>query len=72
MKQVMSLLCALLLCLTTMAYAKTHTISVWLDEDAINVTMERWESALGMTMSCGAFCPQQGDTRQYPFPECFG
>lgn len=51
MKRAMSLLCILLLCLTTMAYAETHTISVWLDEDAIDVTMERWESTLGVTMS---------------------
>lgn len=51
MKRVMSLLYILLLCLTTMAYAETHTISVWLDEDAIDVTMERWESTLGVTMS---------------------
>jgi hypothetical protein len=51
MKRMMSLLCILLLCLTTMASAETHTISVWLDEDAIDVTMERWESTLGVSMS---------------------
>lgn len=51
MKRVISLLCTLLLCLTITANAETHTISVWLDVDAIDVRMERWESTLGVAIS---------------------